>query len=510
MIAALIGIGGAVWLLGGGDDPEPATRVVTSGDEPVAASPSPPPAGEGGGGDVVDPGGGGLSGDPLLVHPCDVLTAQQITDVAGNKVSAGVMPEGEKRTDGSAGGGRQTCFWKGDGIPNGNVWISVAGPFPIDDTFDWVAGQAPDPVITNTDLTYTDLGEIRMEVTFFEDTVGRDTIESATVDGYVEAWYVHGDTGKGVKILASIENRPERYDELAPEPEPDLDAYQTTLEVAACSIHKALAAAQRGAVSDLDSVDCGIDPPDGLPDPPPDDEKPQVQLFALARPAQIAEPGTVNYWILATNSGPVTWTASALSDSVYGNLQGGAGFVTNTCNGVNWRVGPGLWQSCTAVVEVTGPIPSDQTSTIRIDVVDGDGDTASALQGMLVRIDSTPGPELTVEKVPSETSIPATGQEVDFTVRVRNTTGETVVVSQLFDDVFGDVADPENALLTTTTCDSVDRQLGPQEFFECVFAAFVTPPPGGEDHRNTLFAQATIDDEPFTSGEATAIIEVEG
>ncbi len=82
---------------------------------------------------------------------------------------------------------------------------------------------------------------------------------------------------------------------------------------------------------------------------------------------------------------------------------------------------------------------------------------------------------ITVEKTASPTTVPEPGAEVTYNVQVTNDAAfESVTITTVIDDIYGDLTDASNPNVTMNTCPSlVGVTLGPGGMAMCSFKAFV-------------------------------------
>lgn len=99
--------------------------------------------------------------------------------------------------------------------------------------------------------------------------------------------------------------------------------------------------------------------------------------------------------------------------------------------------------------------------------------------------------QVTLSKTANPASLPEPGGNVTFTVVVTNTaeSGQDVIVTALEDDVYGNIADPGNANLITTTCRLPSATLTPNTSYNCNFQVAVTGDPG--EYTDTITATLT-------------------
>jgi hypothetical protein len=91
-------------------------------------------------------------------------------------------------------------------------------------------------------------------------------------------------------------------------------------------------------------------------------------------------------------------------------------------------------------------------------------------------------------------------------VTVDNASAEDVTLVSLADDVFGDLLDPDNPLVSDSTCPDAAVLLAPGASFSCRFEAFVAGSRGDPDHVDTVTATVTDDDGNEVSESDQAVI----
>ena len=90
-----------------------------------------------------------------------------------------------------------------------------------------------------------------------------------------------------------------------------------------------------------------------------------------------------------------------------------------------------------------------------------------------------------------------------FAIRVVNEGVEAITVTSLVDDVFGDLFDAGNALLSSNTCVTAERAIAVGTSLECSFEVTLSGIYGDPDHRNVVAATA-VDDEGNTASDRDA------
>ncbi len=106
-------------------------------------------------------------------------------------------------------------------------------------------------------------------------------------------------------------------------------------------------------------------------------------------------------------------------------------------------------------------------------------------------------PSITVTKDASVASVPETGGTVTFSVDVDNDSAEAGTLTVLADDLFGDLLDVGNVLVSNNTCPGADPAIPALGTFSCSFDAVISGDFGGADHVNTV--TATVEDDETNS-----------
>jgi uncharacterized repeat protein (TIGR01451 family) len=186
---------------------------------------------------------------------------------------------------------------------------------------------------------------------------------------------------------------------------------------------------------------------------------PQVMVDKTANPLTRPEPGgDFTYTVVVTNTSTIeTLTITSLTDSVYGNLA-----VRGTCTtaiGTTLAVspGPGNTYTCQFTAPFTGQGGATLTDIVTVVGVDPEGETATDADDATVSITDVL-PRVGVVKTAIPTTMPEPGGDFVFAVTVSNPGTEPIIITQLNDTVYGDLATlpapagatPCSALINTT------------------------------------------------------------
>ncbi|MCE7987353.1 MAG: DUF11 domain-containing protein [Caldilinea sp. CFX5] len=217
---------------------------------------------------------------------------------------------------------------------------------------------------------------------------------------------------------------------------------------------------------------------------------PQGVLAVTVTPASRPEPGGIfTFQLAVTNTNPAeTLNLTALTNSVYGNLEQTGGAVTATdCTTPHLLAPagqPAATYRCTVSVQVTGG-PALYPSTVQATIADDDGGELTLAQGAVVEITDLLS-SILVTKRANPTSLPEPGGNVTFTVTVENSSLlDQVRIDQITDDHFGD--------LRTACAPALPAWLPPQGEIQCQFVRPITGAVGFY-HANTVTAVGVDDD----------------
>ncbi|MCA1683730.1 MAG: hypothetical protein LC708_01180, partial [Actinobacteria bacterium] len=144
--------------------------------------------------------------------------------------------------------------------------------------------------------------------------------------------------------------------------------------------------------------------------------------------------------VVTNTSTIVPLTIRALVDDVYGDLTLIPGSTCNTAIGtlLNPSPGPGHTYSCSFPGEFRGPSGAQQVDTVTVRGTDARGNTVTDSDDAIVRITPVP-PTITTTKQATPPSLPEPGGLFTFNYSVTNTGPETVTVTSIIDDVYGNL-----------------------------------------------------------------------
>ncbi len=215
---------------------------------------------------------------------------------------------------------------------------------------------------------------------------------------------------------------------------------------------------------------------------------PAIAVEKVADPLSLPEPGGVfTFTVTVTNTVQEALTLTTLVDDIHGNLNG-----QGTCS-VPQQLAVGGAYTCQFPATVTGTAGYTETDTVTATAQDGDGNSANASDDATVTI--TPPvvlPAIAVEKVADPLSLPEPGGVFTFTVTVTNTVQEALTLTNLVDDIHGN-------LNGQGTC-SVPQQIAVGGAYTCQFPATVT---GTAGYTETDTVMATAQDSDGNSANAS-------
>jgi hypothetical protein len=206
-----------------------------------------------------------------------------------------------------------------------------------------------------------------------------------------------------------------------------------------------------------------------------------IEVIKTAEPLVIDEPGgNVTYAYTINNTSSVdTVTIDVADDDKLGSING-----QGTCQ-LPLVIAPSGSYTCTITTYVSGNGNTSVTNVVTVSGLDDDGEVVSGVDDATVNIQNTP-PAATVVKQ-------AIQMLATYTVTVSNDSdAESLTISSLMDDKFGDVTVVAGDI-QSTTC-SVPQIISPAtqagDSYQCQFTAIVTSSP----HVNTVTATLADDD----------------
>jgi uncharacterized repeat protein (TIGR01451 family) len=223
------------------------------------------------------------------------------------------------------------------------------------------------------------------------------------------------------------------------------------------------------------------------------DVRPTIVVDKTATPLTRAEPGgSFTFDVKVTNTSAESVTITALSDDIYGNLQGKGTCATGAV------LPAGGSYSCSFTGTFTGNAGASQTDIVSAAAVDNDGSTATDTDDAIVSLTDVK-PTIDVDKTADPSVVDEPGGDVTFTVKVKNTSFEPVTLDSLVDDVHGDL----NGQGSCATGGSIASGAT----YTCSFTANVSGN-AGDFETDTVTASASDDDKNSVkaSDEATVTI----
>jgi len=222
---------------------------------------------------------------------------------------------------------------------------------------------------------------------------------------------------------------------------------------------------------------------------------PMIDVVKTADPLTRPEPGgTFTFTVVVTNPGPEPITLTALTDDVYGPLNG-----KGTCAIGATLAASGGTYSCSFPGDFFGVGGQNQVDTVTATGVDDDGTQVTDTDDATVSLTSVL-PSIVVDKTVTPGSRPEPGGTFTFSVAVTNTSFEPLTLTTLIDDVYGD-------LNGKGTC-SVPQTLAPSGgTYTCTF-----PGPfsgnGGDQQVDTVTGTAVDDRGRTATDDDDAIVRI--
>ncbi len=222
---------------------------------------------------------------------------------------------------------------------------------------------------------------------------------------------------------------------------------------------------------------------------------PAIQVEKSASPTSRPEPGgTFQFNIVVSNIGPEALTITSLTDDIYGNIA-----TQGTCTtAIGTVLQPGGSYSCSFPGNFTGNAGDTQTDVVTVVGRDDDGSSVSDTDDATVTITGVP-PTVNITKTPSPASLPEPGGQFTFNFVVTNTSNESVTITQLTDDIYGN-------LNGRGTC-ATGAVLAPGGQYRCSFTVTFTGPPGASQ-RDVVTVRVVDDDGQQAVDDDDAIITI--
>ncbi|MEO1056175.1 MAG: hypothetical protein AAFY28_04595, partial [Actinomycetota bacterium] len=252
----------------------------------------------------------------------------------------------------------------------------------------------------------------------------------------------------------------------------------------------------------VNAVDASGDPVEGenSAETPVVDVKPAIQIVKTANPTSVPETGAeVTFTLDITNTSSASTdplTLTELTDTIYGNLfDAGNTEITDfaDCVALDGAVlAQGASTSCDFKAVVAGDFGGpDHVNVASVKGVDDEQNEATDDDDATVTFTDVL-PQIQVTKTADKTIVDESGEVVTYTIVVTNTGPETVDLTSLDDDKFGDITSVQGEI-TGTTC-VLTQDLEPGEDTECTFTVFLAQQDAETSHTNVVTAKAEDDD----------------
>jgi len=224
---------------------------------------------------------------------------------------------------------------------------------------------------------------------------------------------------------------------------------------------------------------------------------PQITVDKTATPASIPEPGgPVTFSVTITNDSPEQVTQLTIDDDVYGDLNGQGTCVTPVVLAPTGQ--PGSSYTCSFTRTITGDAGEAQIDIISATGRDDEGNLVEGTDTATVTITDLP-PQLDVSKTIRPTTLPEPGGTVATMIRVENTGSEPVTITELVDDLYGDLDGVGGC--------SLPRTIPPGGVYACTFLETVSGN-AGDVIQDTVTVTATDDDGNEATDTADASVTI--
>jgi len=258
-----------------------------------------------------------------------------------------------------------------------------------------------------------------------------------------------------------------------------------------------------GSTQEVTSVPTATNTPYVLPPYIPPGKTPtpkplSIQVILTPSTSEVDEPGgSITYQVQVKNTYSQTVALISITDSVLGDLNGG-GTCNTPANPYPGNFGAGDIYICYFNHGLSGNAGDSFANTVTVKVKDSQNRKTTKSDNALVTIKDVL-PSFTVSITAGTTSVAAPGRAVKFTVRVTNTSIETVTLTQLVDDKFGDLSGKG----TCTTGGTITAS----DVYSCSFNGNVTGT-AGTTHTNTITAHISDDEGNDVSNTGSALVSI--
>jgi len=204
--------------------------------------------------------------------------------------------------------------------------------------------------------------------------------------------------------------------------------------------------------------------------------------------------GDVEFVVTVKNVSPVdSVTINELNDSVYGDIRSFCSPPFST------PMAPGATVTCTFTKPVTGNAGDHQTGTVVAKGIDDDGESVEDNDSTIVKITNLPA-SIEVVKTASTPSVDEAGENITFTVAIKNTSQTDGV------NITG-INDPDQGNLSALCTPSPSQTLALGGTITCTFTKFVVGNAGAV-HNTTATVVGISDDGDSVQGSDDAPVTV--
>ena len=211
-----------------------------------------------------------------------------------------------------------------------------------------------------------------------------------------------------------------------------------------------------------------------------EDIAPTIDVTKTADDNSIPETGAdVTFTFTVKNTGVEDVALTSLTDTVFGNLAG-----AGTCV-LPQIILVGDSYTCTYTALLSSDSLTNHTNVVTAVAEDDDQTPATATDDETVIFEDV-APEIRVRKTADPTLVLETGDNVDFTFEVENIGSEDVTLSELTDDIFGDLNGQGDCVIPQTILT--------EGVYTCTITEFLSSD-SLTNHTNVVTATAYDDDE---------------
>ena len=236
---------------------------------------------------------------------------------------------------------------------------------------------------------------------------------------------------------------------------------------------------------------------------------PTIRLRKGRTPASLPEPGGVfTFTIRVDNQSAIEDVIlTSLDDDIYGDIAvpSNPNIVSTTC-ALPQTIPPGGRYDCRFDAEFLGDAGESQRDVVTATAQDDEGTEVTDTDPATVRITDVP-PQISATKSPDPASLPEPGGDATFSVEIFNeSTVESVELTTLDDDIYGDLTSTAGDIVSTTCV--LPQTIAIGSSYACAFVAPVIGTAESSPYTDTITATAVDNEDNSAQAQASAQVEL--